>query len=169
MKAPEDIGTLEIEMRIEAPPDVVFAYFTEADRYRRWKGHRARLDPRPGGIYSIDLIGETGVRGTFVAIERPNRIVFTWGWEGATTLPEGIAEVAPGSSTVEVTLEPDGDATILRLRHTGLPTEASRTSHAWGWHAYLARLAIAASGGDPGVDPLAAILAAHPTRQPWLG
>jgi hypothetical protein len=31
--------------------------------------------------------------------------------------------VPPGSTTVEITLTPDGDGTILRLRHLGLPNE----------------------------------------------
>jgi uncharacterized protein YndB with AHSA1/START domain len=71
--------------------------------------------------------------------------VWTWGWEGNDGVP-------PGSSTVEVTLTPDGDATVVRLRHSGLPTGDSATSHGSGWEHYTARLAVAAAGGDPGPD-----------------
>jgi uncharacterized protein YndB with AHSA1/START domain len=81
-------------------------------------------------------------------VEPPSRLVFTWGWEGDGDLP-------PGSSTVEITLIPDGDDTLVRLRHTGLPTQESRTLHAAGWDHYLGRLARAAAGRYPGLDPLA--------------
>jgi uncharacterized protein YndB with AHSA1/START domain len=54
------------------------------------------------------------VFGEFVEIDPPRRLVFTWGWEGDE-------EVPPGSSTVEVTLTPDGDATVLHLVHGDLP------------------------------------------------
>ena len=60
--------------------------------------------------------------------------------------------VPPGSTTVEITLELDGDATLVRLVHRDLP-EDSRGPHAHGWETYLGRLAIRANGGDPGPDP----------------
>ena len=81
-----------------------------------------------------------------------SKVVFTWGWEG-----EGAA-VPPGSSTVEVTFEPDGDHTILRLRHYGLPADEmdghEMDGHSEGWDHYMPRLALAASGIDPGPDPM---------------
>jgi uncharacterized protein YndB with AHSA1/START domain len=79
----------------------------------------------------------------------PYRLVFAWGWEDSSELP-------PGSSTVEITLVPDGDGTLIRLRHTGLPSEESRALHAAGWSHYLQRLSMAATGHNPGPDPLAA-------------
>ncbi len=42
---------------------------------------------------------------------------------------------------VEITLTPDGQGTILRLRHTGLPTNEERESHRGGWSLYTAKLA----------------------------
>ena len=54
----------------------------------------------------------------------------------------------PGSSTVEITLHPDGNGTIVRLRHDRLPSDVSREQHAMGWRHYLERLAIVADGGD---------------------
>jgi len=73
------------------------------------------------------------------------RIVFTWGWEGdASPLP-------PGSTTVEVSFSADGEATVVRLRHLGLPAD-QREAHAKGWDHYLPRLAIAAEGRDAGPD-----------------
>ena len=134
--------SIEVETRIAAPPDVVFAYFVDPELYRRWKGTNAELDPRPGGLYHVAMPSGELVRGECVEVQLPTRIVFTWGFEGNPELP-------PGSSTVEVTLHADGDGTIVRLRHDRLPTDASREQHAIGWRHYLDRLAIASAGGDP--------------------
>jgi hypothetical protein len=51
-----------------------------------------------------------------------------------------------------VTLAPDGDGTLVRLRHSDLPEQA-REIHGEGWELFLGRLAIAAAGGDPGPLP----------------
>jgi uncharacterized protein YndB with AHSA1/START domain len=137
---------VEREVRIEAPPDVVFKFFVEPEQMIRWTGIEATLDPRPGGIYRVNVTGEDVARGEYVEVSPNERVVFTWGWEA-----DGHP-VPPGSSTVEITLEPDRGATIVRLRHSGLPG-GPEDQHGEGWDHYLARLAVAAVGGDPGVDP----------------
>jgi uncharacterized protein YndB with AHSA1/START domain len=136
---------IEIESRIGAPPDVVFAYFVDPHLYRRWKGSAAELDARPGGLYRVLMPSGDRVRGVYVVVEPPHRVVFTWGFEGSADLP-------PGSSTVEITLVEDGDGTIVRLRHDRLPTDLARQQHAVGWRHYLERLATVVLGGDPGPD-----------------
>jgi len=60
--------------------------------------------------------------------------VMSWGWEGHPTVP-------PGSTTVEITLTPEKDATLLRLRHLGLPDEGERRQHSEGWQRYTDQLA----------------------------
>ncbi|MFF8844589.1 SRPBCC domain-containing protein [Streptomyces sp. NPDC015127] len=102
----------------------------------------------PGGAYRTHVAGDNHASGRFVEIDPPRRVVFTWGWEGGAPVP-------PGSSTVEITLEPDGpdgERTLLRLVHRGLPPEAC-APHRDGWHHYLDRLVVRAEGGDPGPDP----------------
>jgi len=137
---------VERVVRIAARPEIVYSYFVDEARMLEWKGVDATLDPRPGGVYRVNVTGRDIVRGEYVALEPYRRIVFTWGWEG-----EG-QPLPPGSSTVEVTLTPDGDGTVLRLRHIGL-AEALRSAHAEGWDHYLERLVVRAGGEDPGVDP----------------
>ena len=146
-----DAGVVEIERRIAAAPETVFAYFTDPERYVRWQGLDARLDPRPGGEFRVTMSGRsnTVATGTFVEIDPPRRLVFTWGWEERGPLPV-TAAVPPGSSTVEVDLVPDGDGTILRLRHSGLATPDARAFHTYGWGVTLERLVVTAAGGDPG-------------------
>lgn len=57
--------------------------------------------------------------------------------------------------SAEVLLESDGEGTNLRLIHSDLPSEEAAERHQHGWGHYTERLAVAASGGDPGVDPWA--------------
>jgi uncharacterized protein YndB with AHSA1/START domain len=112
-------------------------------------GQKATFEPRPGGLYRVEVIpGNTAV-GEFVELDRPRRLVFTWGWEAGGN----DTKVAPGTSTVEIELVPNGDGTTLRFRHHGLPDEGAAESHAHGWDHYLERLAVAACGDDPGRDP----------------
>jgi len=59
----DQAGELVVEARVEAPQEVVFSFFTEPEKYRRWKGQEAELDPRQGGyLSSEDGRGERGSR-----------------------------------------------------------------------------------------------------------
>lgn len=138
-------NVVERRVRIEARPEVVFSYFVDPVKMLEWKGVEAELDPQPGGIYRVNVTGREVARGEYQEVTPHSRVVFSWGWEGNDQVP-------PGSSTVEVTLTPDGTGTLLVLRHGNLP-EAAGAGHAEGWDHYLPRLAIRAGGGDPGVDP----------------
>jgi uncharacterized protein YndB with AHSA1/START domain len=146
--AVESGRVVEIERRIDAPREEVFVYLTDPVKYTKWKGVAAELDARPGGVYRVRMNSDTVALGEYVVVEPPSRVVFTWGWEGDDAVP-------PGSSTVEITLREDGDGTILRLRHTGFPTDEAAASHREGWAMYVERLSVAAPGGDPGSDPTA--------------
>jgi uncharacterized protein YndB with AHSA1/START domain len=138
--------SVEREIRIAARPDVIFAYFVDPGKMVKWKGVLAELDPRPGGIYRVNVTGREIARGEYVEIVPYQRVVFTWGWEG-----EG-SPLPPGSSVVEVTLVPDGPETIVRLVHSRLPVVGAET-YAVGWEHFLPRLAQVAAGSDPGPDP----------------
>jgi uncharacterized protein YndB with AHSA1/START domain len=169
---PAGTSALEHEVRIAARPETVFSYFTDPGRIVRWMGSDATLDPRPGGVFRLVFrpnlevfeylastegvseevaprYTENAVLGEFVEVEPPNRIVFTWGYE------RELFAMPPQASSVEVSLTPDGDDTVVRLVHRRLP-ENSITFHRGGWDHYLPRLAIAAAGGDPGPDPMEA-------------
>ena len=78
-------------------------------------------------------------------VDPPHRLVWTWGWDR-----RGRA-LCPGSTTIEVELVPEGDGTLLRFTHSGLP-DAETAKHAHGWDHYLTALQIAARGDDPGRD-----------------
>jgi uncharacterized protein YndB with AHSA1/START domain len=119
-------------VRIAAPPEVVFPYFTDAGLVTRWIASRAELDARPGGIFEIDVEGNPA-RGTFIEVAPPHRVIFTWGILNSEVLP-------PGSTWVEVVLEADRDETVVTLTHHGLP-ESYRVSHQEGWTQHFGTLA----------------------------
>lgn len=128
--------TIVATEHIEAPPEVVFPYFTDPALITEWIGQRAELDPRPGGVFFLDM-GQVAARGTYTVVDPPHRIVFTWGIPGNDTLP-------PGASTVEVVLTPDGQDTLVTLTHRALPA-THISSHHTGWEHRLTLLHTAAT------------------------
>ena len=145
MTSPEN-DVVQREIYIAAQPETVFSFFTDPEKLTRWMGIRATLDARPGGICHIHINERDRMGGTYLEVVPYSRVVFTWGWEGSP-LPLG-------STTVEVTLSPEGAGTKVYLRQTGIPAD-QRGFQAAGWDHMLARLQIAAQGGDPGPDPWA--------------
>jgi uncharacterized protein YndB with AHSA1/START domain len=137
---------LERQIRIAARPETVFGFFVDPLKMQQWKGIRATLDPRPGGIYRVEISGRDVVCGKYLEIVPNKRLVFTWGWEGDDSL------LPPGASTVEITFIPEGGGTLVKLRHLGLPPELVE-AHTEGWDHFLPRLISVAEGRNPGPDP----------------
>jgi uncharacterized protein YndB with AHSA1/START domain len=141
-------------VHIATDPERVFDYFTKPTAILRWMGDYAVLDPHPGGQCTLDSNG-VPVRGRYLAVDRPHRLLLSWGHAGSDRLP-------PGASTVEITFAPDDGGTIVTVVHSGLPA-ADAEQHRLGWAHFLDRLLITAPGGDPGPDPWAAAPPAPPT------
>jgi uncharacterized protein YndB with AHSA1/START domain len=137
---------LTASVHVEATPERVFDHFTRADALVRWMGEHAALDPRPGGEFSVDIRG-VAVRGRYVEVDRPNRLLISWGHAGSERLP-------PGASLLEVVLLADGDGTTVTIVHRGLP-EPEATGHREGWRHFLGLLAHAVAP-VPGERPVRA-------------
>ena len=129
---------------VAAPPERVYEYFTRPEAMVRWMGDYALLEPEPNGRFVLDVRG-TPVRGRYLSLEPPHRLVISWGYAGSEPLP-------PGASTVEVRLIAENDGTRVVLEHRDLPEEETQ-NHLSGWRHYLARLGIAGTDGHPGPDP----------------
>jgi uncharacterized protein YndB with AHSA1/START domain len=145
MDAATDTTVYERTLSIDASPETVWEFLVDPEKLMRWKGISVDLDPQPGGIYRCEVIPGHTARGEFVELDRPNRLVFTWGWDGNEGVP-------PGSSTIEIELATDGEGTSLRFVHKDLPSAEAVASHKHGWDHYLPRLELAAAGRDPGAD-----------------
>jgi uncharacterized protein YndB with AHSA1/START domain len=127
---------LVASVHIDAPPETVFPYFTDPALMIRWLGTSATLDPRPGGVFAVD-VGDSPARGRYISLDPVRSLVFTWGMPGSDTLP-------PGSTAVEVTFTPVGSGTLVSLVHRGLSGE-DRASHETGWRMFLGKLTSAAA------------------------
>jgi len=150
MDATTEMTSLDREIAIAASPETVWQFLVDPEKAVLWMGERATFDARPGGAWTIDVLPERTASGTFVELDPPHRLVYTWGWEasGGEANP-----VPPGSSTIEIELAAEGSGTMLRFTHRDLPTAKSAESHTVGWEHYLGRLTIAAAGGDADRDP----------------
>lgn len=120
------------EIFIEAEPETVFAYFTQAEKLLEWMGVEAMLEPHTGGRFQVTINQERKVMGEYLELTPYSRVVVSWGWERREDVP-------PGSSTVEITLLPNAEGTLVRLRHYDLP-ETAMPLHAKSWEHNLPRL-----------------------------
>jgi uncharacterized protein YndB with AHSA1/START domain len=139
-------GEVVHEVVLRAPPDEVFEMFVDADKLVRWIGISADIEARADGQFRFEVLPGQYCLGRYVLVDRPRTVVFTWGWSDPSM------GVPPGSSVVEVTLEPEdsGRSTRLRLVHRQLPdSEQARVLHDDGWTRFLARLQAAVAGEVP--------------------
>ena len=142
-----DAFVVQRETQIAAPPATVFAFLTDPQKIVSWMGIEATTEPHPGGIYLLKGIGdrERVARGAFREVVPVHRLAYSFGWDGHE-------EVPPGSSLIEIDLIERDGGTLLRMTHSGLPTEQQCTNHGRGWAHYLGRLSLVAAGRDPGID-----------------
>jgi uncharacterized protein YndB with AHSA1/START domain len=128
------------ELDLPAPIEEVFRHLTDPAPMIRWMGQHATLEPAVGGAFEVDING-VPVRGHYLEIDPPRRVVVSWGVADSTDLP-------PGATQVEFTLTPTTGGTRLRLVHRGLPPSQT-PMHATGWNHFLTRLILAAGGPTP--------------------
>lgn len=133
-------GSAGVEIRrvLSAGRAKVFEAFADAALVARWlrpspevKLTVLAFDFRVGGAYRFAYDVPDGRRmvvgGTYQAIERPSRIVFSW-------LIEPPDEHAGIDSEVTVTLVSRGDATtLLVIRHAKFGRTDADLRHAQGW------------------------------------
>ena len=135
----EDSGEVRLEIRIEASPKTVFAYLTDPEQLKNWIADLVVAEARAGGRFRAS--GSLGtIEGEYVEVVPDTKVVFTWG---------GVEGLAPGQSTVEFTLEADGSATIVRLRHYGLPRPTVEEHHRVWLNVGLVKIKDAAEGRKP--------------------
>ena len=150
MPTTSESTAVERELGIDASPEAVWEFLVDPEKATRWMGEKATFEPRPGGLYRVEVIpGNTAV-GEFVELDRtaPARLSPGAGKQEATT-PRSRRGRAPSRSSSSRT------ATARRSASgtTDCPTRGAAQSHAHGWDHYLGRLAAAARGDDPGRDP----------------
>jgi len=132
---------VQIRRRVSAPAEQIFDLWTKPDLMVRWMSPfpgavdcKASCDLRPGGAFSLVMVSKEASRevsGTYVEIDRPRRLVFTW----TGPLTNNV------NTLVTVELYPRGDETDLVLTHERLPTASIVEGHTRGWGHILDHLA----------------------------
>jgi uncharacterized protein YndB with AHSA1/START domain len=110
---------------IQAPPQTVFSFFTENERWAAWWGPGSTIEPRSGGRVFIRHPNGIESSGEVVEVVPPERIVFTYGFASGKPIP-------PGSSLVTIRLEPLALGTRLHLLHQ-FAEAGARDEHVQGW------------------------------------
>ena len=121
---------LDRAVTILAPRETVFAFLTDTPRWASWWGAGSTIDARPGGRLHIRYPDGTEVAGDVLEIDRPRRIVFSYGFVKGTPIP-------PGASRVTIHLDADKAGTRVRLTHE-FADESVRDEHVQGWRYQLA-------------------------------
>ncbi len=135
-----DDTTLELRREFDASPTAVFDAWMTREEWAAWIGPEGircdvpMLEARVGGRYEITMRLGNGqvipVSGVFKTIDRPNRLVFSWGWN---------ADPAR-QSLITLTFKARGAGTELLLRQEGLGSIANRDDHGKGWNGTLNKL-----------------------------
>ena len=96
------------ERIFDAPPERVFAAYTEPKLIPEWWGPRGvtttvdKMDARPGGDWRFvcrDPDGETAFRGTYREITPTERVSETFEWEGMPSPPGAEGRAPPRFGT----------------------------------------------------------------------
>jgi len=139
----ENPRVLHLERLLDAPPERVFAAWTDPALLRRWWAAEpgwttpeATVDLRPGGAYRLSMQGTDGivrtVIGEYLEVEPPRRLVYTWRWESpGYRAPDG------GVTVVSVDFVAEGAGTRVVLEQRDHESEAARDSHGRGWRGCL--------------------------------
>ncbi len=136
--------TLEVRRTIAAPRATVFQAWTDPDMLTKWWRVDAgwstpivEVDLRIGGRYRLGML-ESGkdapyvVGGEYREVTPPEKLVFTWIWEG----PESTEE-----TLVTVEFLDQGNATEVVITHQNFADQHMRDEHQKGWGGCLAQLA----------------------------
>ncbi len=132
---------LRITRTLDAPPERVFAAWTDPAQLARWWGPRTftlpslEADIRPGGKWRACIRSPEGedhwMSGTYEEIDPVERLVLSFAWEEPDAL----------RTLITVTLKEEAAGkTRLVFHQTPFRSTESRDSHMGGWTSCLERL-----------------------------
>jgi len=132
--------TLQIRRRFNAPREKLFQAWTDPKKMTEWFCHAKPnligklvvMDVRSGGQYGFDVSDASGkvfkVRGEYLEIKEPEKLVFTWFWE---------TEPAYGNTVVTLEFVDLGNKSELILTHERFANSDARDKHNVGWASCL--------------------------------
>lgn len=135
---PPQVKTTELTVTrtVAATPAEVFdVWIDPKSPGSPWFGvAKAIVQPVIDGLFyhSVQFGGHDWAHyGRFVVLDRPRRIEHTW----VSIATRGV------ESLVSLTFEPQGDQTLINLRHTNLPDDEMGRQHQDGWGFVLGAIA----------------------------
>lgn len=128
--------TLHVRRTFAAPRERVYRAWTDPTALASWWwpwSPTIAIDLRPGGAHRFTAehpdVGELAVSGEFLEVDPPERLVYTFAWDGDER-----------GTQVAVEFRDLGEATEVTLRHTGFASAGERDNHGLGWNDCLDRL-----------------------------
>jgi uncharacterized protein YndB with AHSA1/START domain len=130
----DDKTTLRMVRTFHAPAQAVFDAWTNVEVLRRWFHARhdwettvAEVDLRIGGAVRVVMRDphkdvEYGGGGHYTEIDRPNRLAFTWYWDGNDT-----------RQMIELDFDEKDGVTTVHFTHRDLWNEEAVRDHEDGW------------------------------------
>ena len=139
MSSEARVPSAEVTRIIQAPADQVFDAWLDRTALLDFicpapgRAAEVAIDPQVGGAFRFRMAlpdRELVVTGEYIAIDRPDRLSFTW----------RCSDTGDLQSVVTVTLTPrDGDKTVMTITHSMLPGDLIR-QHREGWALTAAQL-----------------------------
>ena len=135
-----DAGALVLSRVFDAPPDAVFALWSDPAHVKAWwhpEGFTTPvfdMDFRVGGSfrYAIAAHGrKSWAQGVYREIDAPRRIVMTFRWDSGDPAHDK-------ETLITVTFELEGErSTLMTFRQEPFDSDAARHSHGQGWSQVL--------------------------------
>lgn len=139
-----EYASIEREIHIDAPPEVVFEVISQPEHIREWWYADTDIQPTPGSSGELVWAADDNSKAkvvpiTVVVAEPPRRFTFRW------THPQGEAPIDGNSLLVTFELTPSGPGTHLRLTETGFrergweiaAVEQQYQEHVVGWGKFV--------------------------------
>ena len=133
---------LTISKVFDAPIERLFACFTQPELLSQWHAPsdtmtaKAEVNLQVGGHYRIAMTDTDGkvhtAIGEFHEIDAPNKLVYSWSWEGGDDL----------KTTITINFKAVGNQTEVELTHQGFVQEEVTQHHSQGWSGIFQRLAL---------------------------
>jgi uncharacterized protein YndB with AHSA1/START domain len=152
----EGTGCITITRVFDAPPELVWDFWTDPNKYMRWWGPKdftnpfAKFDLHIGGKFLICMRDPDGKEiwgtGTYEEISEPTRLVYTdtFADQNGKIVPAsyyGMGPDKPLDLAVEVTLKDLGGKTMLEVEQCGLLEGEMLDQAREGWNQSFDKLA----------------------------
>lgn len=142
-----EYASIERQIHIDAPPEVVFEVISRPEHIRNWWSAQSDVEPTPGATGELVWADGDNPRAhvspvTVLVAEPPRLLTFRWTHRAGETAADG------NSLLVTFELVPVGSGTQLRLTETGFRErgweiavlEQQYREHVVGWDTYVPRI-----------------------------